>query len=112
MNVEELKERAEDVQIENDTSQPLSEAEQKFLRSAIVRKHRDILRELYLRLKRTRESIDDIKQKITNKTCTTFSTSQRIFIVSYTTDFLKQLLSDMYSKRDLNELYDFSRTES
>lgn len=110
MNIDDLKEKAEDVtpveeQKEPELTEEQKAAYEKFMRSNILRRFKSALRLLYERMKKQHSTIADIKQQILRKDKTIpFSASQRDFILYFKDEFLVQLLKDLYDERAINEI--------
>lgn len=112
MNIDDLKSKAEDVEAvpveqkeEPQLTSEQKELQEKFFRSAIVRKYNLALRSLYHVMVKKKITIAGVKQLILDKTRTLpFSASQRNFILGFKDEFLVQLLKDIYNEKDLNEI--------
>lgn len=111
MNIDDLKSQAEDVEaipIEQEEPQltpEQKEIQEKFFRSAVLRKYKLALNNLYQVMKKRNISIADIKQLITDKTkWLPFTASQRAFILGFKDEFLVQLLKDLYNEKELHEI--------
>lgn len=111
MKIDDLKTQAEDIEaipVEQEEPQltpEQKEMQEKFFRSALVRKYKQALKNLYQVMKKRNISIADIKQLIINKTKTLpFTASQREFIMYFKDEFLIQLLKDMYNEKELYEI--------
>ena len=111
MKIDDLKSQAEDVEaipIEQEEPQltpEQKEMQEKFFRSAVLRKYKLALNNLYQVMKKRHVSINDIKELIKQKTKTLpFTASQRAFILGFKDEFLVQLLKDLYNEMDLYEI--------
>ena len=112
MNIDDLKQRAEDVEatpVEQQEEPQLTpeqkEMQDKFLRGAIVHRYKQALKNLYEVLKKRHCTISDVKQLILEKTKTLpFTASQRNFIIYFKDEFLIECLKDLYNEKQLNEI--------
>lgn len=115
MNIDDLKSTSEDVTpIEEEVVEKIEEKEltpeqqemqDKFFRSAIVKRYKLALKNLYYTMSKRKNTIDDVKKLIIDKTKTLpFTASQREFIMSFKDEFLVNCLKDIYNEKDLNEI--------
>jgi len=104
MNIDELKAKAEDVQEvkEPELTEEQKQQYEKFMRSAIVRKYKLALRNLYQVMSKRQCTIADVKELINNKTKTLpFTASQRQFVIGFKDEFLVACLKDLFNEKEL-----------
>lgn len=112
MNIDDLKSKAEDVEavpVEQQEEPQLTpeqkEMQEKFFRSAVVRRYKPALKNLFEVMKKRHCTIDGVKQLILAKTKTLpFSASQREFVLNFKDEFLVTCLKDVYNQKELNEI--------
>jgi len=115
MNIDDLKSKAEDISpleeeiIEKSKEKELTpeqkELQEKFFRSAIVKRYKLALKNLYQTMSKRKNTIADVKQLIIDKTKTLpFTASQRQFIMSFKDEFLIACLKDIYNEKELHAI--------
>lgn len=98
---EEIIEKAE----EQELTPEQKEMQEKFFRSAIVKRYKEAIKNLYYTMRRRGNSIADVKQLIIDKTKTLpFTASQREFIMSFKDEFLISCLKDVFKSKELNAI--------
>jgi len=117
MNIDDLKSKVEDIKpfeeeiIEKENEEKeLITAEQKamqekFFRSAVVKRYKGALKNLYYVMSKRKNTIANVKQLIIDKTKTLpFTASQRMFIMQFKDAFIVDCLKDMYKPKELNAI--------
>jgi hypothetical protein len=115
MNIDDLKSKAEDVTPlekeiiekaeEKELTSEQKEIQEKFFRSAVVKRYKVALKNLYYVMSRRKNTIADVKQLILDKTKTLpFTASQREFIIGFKDEFLVACLKDIYNEKDLHAI--------
>ena len=103
MNIDDLKSKTEDIIPEEKELTPeQKEMQEKFFRSAVVKRYKEALKNLYYIMSRRKNTIADVKQLIIDKTKTLpFTASQREFIMGFKDEFIVACLKDLYKEKDL-----------
>ena len=112
MKVEDLQSKKQDISLlekeitekaeKKEITPEQREMQEKFFRSAVVKKYKGALKNLYDTMRRRKNTIADVKQLIIDKTRTLpFTASQREFIMSFKDEFLIACLKDIYKEKDL-----------
>ena len=102
MKIEDLKEKVEDITPIEELTPEQKEMQEKFFRSAVVKRYKEAIKNLYYVMNRRKVTIDNIKKLILEKDKTLpFTASQRLFIMQFKDEFLVSCLKDVYKKHEL-----------
>jgi len=117
MNIDNLKSQTKDItpleeeiiEKENEEQELITaeqkSAQEKFFRSAVVKRYKGALKNLYQAMSKRKSTIADVKQLIIDKTKTLpFTASQRQFILGFKDEFLVDCLKDLYNNKELHAI--------
>lgn len=89
------------VETQEETAEEKQEKVDKFLRSAVIHKHKTILQDIYSYIHKNNLNLEQLKKEIEEKKCR-LTASRREFIVSFKLDFIQQLFDDIEERKNGN----------
>lgn len=82
-----------------ETEEERKEKIDKFLRSALIIKHKNILQDINRYMTLNGLNLEQLRQEIVDKKCR-LNASRRNFILSFKLDFIQQLFNDIEEKKN------------